>query len=100
MIRLLIVDDHPAFRRGLELMLSDVDDIEVVAQAARFAHEMPLAAAPVMSALPADAVSELQRLLERRERVETRVGDKRRSADSTRRDNAALKRLHSTCLPS
>ena len=37
---------------------------EVVAQASRFAHEMPLAAAPVMSALPADAVSELQRLLE------------------------------------
>jgi DNA-binding NarL/FixJ family response regulator len=28
-IRLLIVDDHPAFRRGLEVMLADVADIEI-----------------------------------------------------------------------
>ncbi|HEU0286641.1 MAG TPA: response regulator transcription factor [Nocardioidaceae bacterium] len=33
MIRLLIADDHPAFRRGLELMLTDVDDIEIVGEA-------------------------------------------------------------------
>ena len=44
MIRLLIVDDHPAFRRGLELMLSDVDDIEVVAQAASGEEAVELAA--------------------------------------------------------
>ena len=44
MIRLLIVDDHPAFRRGLELMLSDVDDIEVVAQAASGEEAVKLAA--------------------------------------------------------
>jgi DNA-binding NarL/FixJ family response regulator len=33
MIRLLVADDHPAFRRGLELMLADVDDIDVVGEA-------------------------------------------------------------------
>ncbi len=33
MIRLLIADDHPAFRRGLELMLADVDDVEIVGEA-------------------------------------------------------------------
>ena len=44
MIRLLIVDDHPAFRRGLELMLSDVADIEVVAQAASGEEAVELAA--------------------------------------------------------
>lgn len=33
MTRLLIADDHPAFRRGLELMLADDADIELVAQA-------------------------------------------------------------------
>jgi len=33
MIRLLIADDHPAFRRGLELMLADIDDIEIVGEA-------------------------------------------------------------------
>lgn len=43
MIRLLIVDDHPAFRRGLDLMLSDVDDIEVVAQAASGEEAVELA---------------------------------------------------------
>ena len=33
MIRLLVVDDHPAFRRGLELMLAGVDDIEIAGEA-------------------------------------------------------------------
>src|SRR5262245_26322727 len=33
MIRLLIADDHPAFRRGLELMLADIDDIEIIGEA-------------------------------------------------------------------
>jgi DNA-binding NarL/FixJ family response regulator len=33
MIRLLIVDDHPAYRRGLELMLTDSIDIEIVGEA-------------------------------------------------------------------
>lgn len=33
MIRLLIADDHPAFRRGLELMLTDIDDIEIIGEA-------------------------------------------------------------------
>jgi CheY-like chemotaxis protein len=59
--------DHPAADPTvLASRLADLRQClaEVVAQAARFAHEMPLAAAPVMSALPADAVSELQRLLE------------------------------------
>jgi DNA-binding NarL/FixJ family response regulator len=31
--RLLIADDHPAFRRGLELMLADADDVEIVGKA-------------------------------------------------------------------
>ena len=31
MTRVLVADDHPAFRRGLELMLDDVDDVEIVA---------------------------------------------------------------------
>ena len=30
MTRLLVADDHPAFRRGLELLWADVDDIEIV----------------------------------------------------------------------
>ena len=34
MTRVLVADDHPAFRRGLELMLGDVDGVEVVG----FAH--------------------------------------------------------------
>jgi DNA-binding NarL/FixJ family response regulator len=33
MTRLLIADDHPAFRRGLELMLADIDDIEIIGEA-------------------------------------------------------------------
>jgi DNA-binding NarL/FixJ family response regulator len=32
-IRLLVVDDHPAYRRGLELMLADAGDISVVGEA-------------------------------------------------------------------
>ena len=33
MIRVLVADDHPAYRRGLELMLTEVDDLEVVGSA-------------------------------------------------------------------
>ena len=33
MIRLLVADDHPAYRRGLELMLSSSHDIEIVGEA-------------------------------------------------------------------
>lgn len=33
MIRVLVADDHPAFRAGLQLLLTDVEDIEVVATA-------------------------------------------------------------------
>lgn len=33
MIRLLIADDHPAYRRGLELMLANTADIEIVGEA-------------------------------------------------------------------
>jgi DNA-binding NarL/FixJ family response regulator len=33
MIRLLVADDHPAFRRGLELMLTGIADIETVGEA-------------------------------------------------------------------
>jgi DNA-binding NarL/FixJ family response regulator len=31
--RLLVVDDHPAYRRGLELMLAGADDIAIVGEA-------------------------------------------------------------------
>ncbi len=34
MTRVLIADDHPAYRTGLALMLSDVEDIELVGEAA------------------------------------------------------------------
>jgi DNA-binding NarL/FixJ family response regulator len=34
MIRLLIADDHPAYRRGLELMLAGSQDIDIVGEAA------------------------------------------------------------------
>jgi DNA-binding NarL/FixJ family response regulator len=44
MIRLLVADDHPAFRRGLELMLADVDDIEIVGEAQTGLHAVELAA--------------------------------------------------------
>ena len=33
MIRVLVADDHPAYRRGLELMLAEVDDLEIVGMA-------------------------------------------------------------------
>lgn len=33
MIRLLVADDHPAFRAGLELMLSEVANVEIVGEA-------------------------------------------------------------------
>ncbi len=33
MIRVLVADDHPAYRRGLALMLTEVDDLEVVGSA-------------------------------------------------------------------
>jgi DNA-binding NarL/FixJ family response regulator len=32
-VRVLIADDHPAFRAGLRLMLTDVEDVEVVGEA-------------------------------------------------------------------
>ena len=43
MTRLLIADDHPAFRRGLELMLADVDDVENIGEAATGAQAVALA---------------------------------------------------------
>jgi DNA-binding NarL/FixJ family response regulator len=42
--RILIADDHPAFRRGLELMLLEVDDLEVVGQAQTGLEAVELAA--------------------------------------------------------
>lgn len=33
MIRVLIADDHPAFRAGLQLLLTEIDDIDVVGTA-------------------------------------------------------------------
>jgi DNA-binding NarL/FixJ family response regulator len=33
MIRVLVADDHPAYRRGLELMLAEVGDFEIVGMA-------------------------------------------------------------------
>lgn len=44
MIRLLVADDHPAFRRGVELMVDGVDDIEVVGAAATGLEAVELAA--------------------------------------------------------
>jgi DNA-binding NarL/FixJ family response regulator len=44
MIRLLIVDDHPAYRRGLELMLTNSSDIEIVGEADTGDHAVGLAA--------------------------------------------------------
>ncbi len=44
MTRVLVVDDHPAFRRGLELMLGDVDDIEVAGEADTGLRAVELAA--------------------------------------------------------
>ncbi len=44
MTRLLIADDHPAFRRGLELMLAEAADIEIVGQAETGVRAVELAA--------------------------------------------------------
>ena len=44
MIRVLIADDHPAFRAGLELMLADATDIEIAGRADNGATAMKLAA--------------------------------------------------------
>ena len=43
MIRVLVADDHPAFRRGLELMLADLEDLEVVGTAETGARAVELA---------------------------------------------------------
>ena len=43
MIRLLVADDHPAFRRGLQLMLADTDDISIEGEAATGAQAVELA---------------------------------------------------------
>jgi DNA-binding NarL/FixJ family response regulator len=43
-IRVLVADDHPAFRRGLELMLADVEDVELVGQADTGARLLELVA--------------------------------------------------------
>ena len=44
MTRLLIADDHPAYRRGLELMLVDTGDIEIVGEADTGERAVELAA--------------------------------------------------------
>jgi DNA-binding NarL/FixJ family response regulator len=43
MIRVLVADDHPAYRRGLELMLAEVDDLEVVGLAETGSRAVELA---------------------------------------------------------
>ena len=43
MTRVLVADDHPAFRRGLELMLGGVDDVEIVGFAETGAKAVELA---------------------------------------------------------
>jgi DNA-binding NarL/FixJ family response regulator len=45
MIRLLIADDHPAYRRGLELMLTGSPDIEIVGEADTGGRAVELATA-------------------------------------------------------
>ena len=42
MIRVLVADDHPAFRRGLQLMLADTDDISIAGEAASGAQAVEL----------------------------------------------------------
>jgi DNA-binding NarL/FixJ family response regulator len=44
-VRVLIADDHPAYRAGLRLMLDAADDLEVVAEADTGARAVELAAA-------------------------------------------------------
>jgi DNA-binding NarL/FixJ family response regulator len=41
-IRVLVADDHPAFRRGLDLMLADVEDVELVGEAETGARVLEL----------------------------------------------------------
>jgi DNA-binding NarL/FixJ family response regulator len=55
-LRLLIADDHPAFRAGLRLLLESLDDVEVVGEAATGAEAIALAVEPV----PDVAVMDLQ----------------------------------------
>ena len=43
--RLLVVDDHPAYRRGLELMLADAADIAIVGEAGTGERALDQAAA-------------------------------------------------------
>jgi DNA-binding NarL/FixJ family response regulator len=43
-IRIVVADDHPAFRRGLGQMLHDVDDIEIVGEADTGARAVSVAA--------------------------------------------------------
>jgi DNA-binding NarL/FixJ family response regulator len=45
MIRVLVADDHPAYRRGLALMLTEVDDLEIVGSADTGAQAVELAGA-------------------------------------------------------
>jgi DNA-binding NarL/FixJ family response regulator len=44
MIRVLVADDHPAFRRGVALMLAEVDDIELAGEAGTGLRVVELAA--------------------------------------------------------
>jgi DNA-binding NarL/FixJ family response regulator len=44
MIRVLVADDHPAYRRGLELMLAEVEELQVVGMAETGAVAVELAA--------------------------------------------------------
>jgi DNA-binding NarL/FixJ family response regulator len=46
-IRLLIADDHPAYRRGPELMLTGSSDIEIVGEADTGGRAVELAASLV-----------------------------------------------------
>jgi DNA-binding NarL/FixJ family response regulator len=47
MIRVLVADDHPAYRRGLELMMAEVDGVEIVGMAETGAMAVELAASLV-----------------------------------------------------
>ena len=55
-LRLLIADDHPAFRAGLRLLLESLDDVEVVGEAATGAEAVELA----VEHLPDVVVMDLQ----------------------------------------
>ena len=55
-LRLLIADDHPAFRAGLRLLLESLDDVEVVGEAATGAEAIAIAVEHV----PDVAVMDLQ----------------------------------------